>query len=82
MTKATKSVPITSLGDLIDLVNHNSDIFERKIKRLTKSNRGIKVLCVATIGYVIYSAIEAQKREEQIYNLSVRVKKLENGEEE
>lgn len=82
MVKAKKPVPITSMGDLVDLVNHNCDIFERRIKKLAKSTRSLKVLCVAAIGYAVYSAIEYKKQEEQVYQLSVRVKKLENSEGE
>ena len=35
-----------------------------------------------TIGYAIYTMAKYQKQEEQVYQLSVRVKKLEQSEEE
>lgn len=77
-----KSIPITSMGDLLELVNHNCEVLDRRTKKLVKSSHKLKVLCIAAIGYAIYTAIMSQKQEEQIYQLSVRVKKLECGEGE
>lgn len=82
MSKKRTTMQIHSIGDLVELVNHNNDIFDRAIKKLTKSNRSLKVLCVAAIGCAIYTAVENRKQEETIYQLSIRVKKLENGEGE
>lgn len=82
MAKKTKSVPIASMGDLIDLVNHNCDLFDRRTKKLAKSGRKLKVLCVLSIGYAIHTAIKCRKQEEQVYQLSVRVNKLEQSEGE
>ena len=75
MVKKKKPVPIKTMGDLVELVNHNCDFFDRSIKKLTKKNRSLKVLCVVAIG----CAIENRKQEETIYQLSIRVKKLENS---
>lgn len=79
MAKKKKPVPIKTMGDL--LVNHNveCDFFDRSIKKLTKKNRSLKVLCVVAIGCAVYTAIENRKQEETIYQLSIRVKKLENS---
>lgn len=82
MAKIKKMVPISSVSDLLDLVNHNCDVFERRIGKLAKSNRGLKILCVAAIGCAICSAIECRKQEEELYRLSIRVSKLEYGEGE
>ncbi len=74
--------PIRSMGDLVDLVNHNCEVFDRRTKKLAKSTRNLKVLCVVTIGYAVYTAVKSRNQEEQIYQLSVKVKKLERGEGE
>lgn len=76
------TVPISSMGDLIDLINHNNEVLDRRTKKLIKNSRGLKVLCVIAVGYAIYAAIESRKQEESIYQLSVKVKKLECGEGE
>lgn len=82
MAKKRKSVPIASMGDLIDLINHNCELFDRRTKKLAKGNRNLKVLCLMAVGYAIYTGIQCRKQEEQIYQLSVRVKKLEQSEGE
>lgn len=82
MAKKRKSVPIASIGDLIDLVNHNCELFDRRTKKLAKGNRNLKVLCLMAIGYAIYTGIQCRKQEEQIYQLSVKMNKLEQSEGE
>lgn len=82
MKKKKASVPIASMGDLIDLVNHNCDLFDRRTKKLAKSSRNLKFLCVFAIGCAIHTTIQCRKQEEQVYQLSVRMKKLEQSEGE
>ncbi len=82
MAKKRESVLIASMSDLIDLVNHNCDLFESQIKKLTKSNRNLRLLGLAAIGFTLYTAVECKKQEEKVYQLSVRVQKLERGEGE
>lgn len=82
MAKKRKSVPIASMGDLIDLVNHNCELFDRRTRKLAKGNRNLKVLCLMAIGYAIYTGIQCRKQEEQIYQLSVKMNKLEQSEGE
>ena len=64
MAKKRKSVPIASIGDLIDLVNHNCELFDRRTRKLAKGNRNLKVLCLMAIGYAIYTGIQCRKQEE------------------
>jgi hypothetical protein len=80
MGKKKQSVPIRTMGDMVELVNHNCDIFDSSIKKLTRKNRNLKFLCLVAIGCAVHAAIKNQKQEEQIYQLSVRVDKLEHGE--
>lgn len=80
--KKTAEMIIRSLGDVVELVNQNTDIFESQIKKLRKSNRGLKIFNFIVIGCAIYSALESRKRDEELYRLSVRVRKLENKEGE
>ena len=80
MAKKKNIVPINSMRDLVDLVNHNSQVLDRRTKKLVKSARNMKILCFIAVGYAIYTAI--RKQEEQVYQLSVRVNKLEQSEGE
>lgn len=80
--KKQKMIPIGSVSELLDLVNYNCEVLERRIEKLAKSNRGLKFLCVAAIGCAIYSVIECRKQEEEVYRLSIKMNKLEYGEGE
>ncbi|WP_302335807.1 hypothetical protein [uncultured Muribaculum sp.] len=82
MVKKKNIVPINSMGDLVDLINHNSNVLDRRTRKLAKGNRNLKVLCLMAIGYAIYTGIQCRKQEEQIYQLSVKMNKLEQSEGE
>ena len=82
MAKKKNIVPINSMGDLVDLINHKSNVLDRRTKKLAKGNRNLKVLCIMAIGYAIYTGIQCRKQEEQIYQLSVKMNKLEQSEGE
>ena len=82
MVKKKNIVPINSMGDLVDLINHNSNVLDRRTRKLAKGNRNLKVLCLMAIGYTIYTGIQCRKQEEQIYQLSVKMNKLEQSEGE
>lgn len=82
MTRKNRNVTITSLEDLVNLVNHNFGTFDRRTRKLAKGNRNLKALCIMAIGYAIYTGIQCRKQENQVYQLSVRVNKLEQHEEE
>ena len=82
MAKKKNIVPINSMGDLVDLINHNSNVLDRRTKKLAKGNRNLKVLCIMAIGYAIYTGIQCRKEEGQIYQLSVKMNKLEQSEGE
>jgi hypothetical protein len=82
MAKKKNIVPINSMGDLVDLINHNSNVLDRRTRKLAKGNRNLKVLCLMAIGYAIYTGIQFRKQEEQIYQLSVKMNKLEQSEGE
>ena len=82
MAKKKNIVPINSMGDLVDLINHNSNVLDRRTKKLAKGNRNLEVLCIMAIGYAIYTGIQCRKQEEQIYQLSVKMNKLEQSEGE
>ena len=45
-------------------------------------NRSATMLALAAFGYAVWAEMERRKQEEQVYQLSVRVKKLEYGEGE
>ena len=82
MAKKKNIVPINSMGDLVDLINHNSNVLDRRTRKLAKGNRNLKVLCLMASGYAIYTGIQFRKQEEQIYQLSVKMNKLEQSEGE
>lgn len=53
-----------------------------QLKKQARSTAVFKALAIVGIGCAIWSEIERRKRDEEIYQLTVRVKKLErNGEE-
>lgn len=76
MSKKGKFVDICTLEDLTALVNHNFQAFEERCQLSRKSSM-LTVLAVAAVVGVYALAAENRKREEQVYQLSVRVKKLE-----
>lgn len=77
MGKKGQFVPVSTLGDLTELLNHNCRVLEKRLTKLTRRNRSI-----AAFGYAIWAEMERRKQEEEVYQLSVRVKKLEYGEGE
>ena len=82
MAKKKNIVTVTSVKGVVDIVNHNTSVFDRRTKKLAKGNRNLKVLCLMAIGYAIYTGIQCRKQEEQIYQLSVKMNKLEQSEGE
>ena len=82
MAKKGKFVPINTLGDLTYLVNHNCRAIDKRLNKLCRRNRGLTVLAVAALGFAVWSDSERRKQEEQIYQLSIKVQKLECGEGE
>ncbi len=73
------------LNDWVDL----ADLFSRTMvmqrdifNKLIKNQKHLSITCAAITGLVAVQAYQRKKLEEQIYNLSVRVKKLENCEDE
>lgn len=74
MSKKGKFVDICTLEDLTALVNHNFQAFEKRVAKLSRKSSMLTVLAVVGV-YAL--AAENRKREEQVYQLSVRVKKLE-----
>lgn len=75
MSKKGQFVPVSTLGDLTELMNHNCRVLERQLSKLSRRNRSITILAVAAFGYAVWS-------EEQVYQLSLKVKKLEYSEGE
>lgn len=80
--KKYEYVPISSLEDMVELVNDNVDVFNRKIAKLTKRNRSLMALSAAALVYAIYATVQCRKQDEELYRLSIRVNKLENKEGE
>ena len=76
MSKKGKFVDICTLEDLTALVNH-FQAFEKRVAKLSRKSSMLTVLAVAAVVGVYALAAENRKREEQVYQLSVRVKKLE-----
>lgn len=74
MSKKGKFVDICTLEDLTALVNHNFQAFEKRVAKLSRKS---SMLTVPAVVGVYALAAENRKREEQVYQLSVRVKKLE-----
>lgn len=77
MSKKGKFVDICTLENLTALVSHNFQAFEKRVAKLSRKSSMLTVLAVAAVMGVYALAAENRKREEQVYQLSVRVKKLE-----
>lgn len=56
--------------------------FLNQLKKQTRSNRAFKALAIISIGCAIWSENGRRKQEEEIYQLTVQVKKLERSEGE
>ena len=84
--KLYEEVPIRNLADLVNVVNYNAESLGRQIRKIAKNRRHLTILSGVVTGLAIVAAYQRQKMEDQVYNLSVRVKKLEssleNSEEE
>lgn len=77
-----KEMVIRNLADVVELVNYNADLLDRQIRRISKNSRRVTVLSGIVAALVIISSCQRQKFDEELYNLRVRVKKLENSEGE
>ena len=82
MSKKGQFVPVSTLGDLTELVNHNCRILEKRLSKLSRRSRSITVLAVAAFGYAVWAETQRRKQEEELYRLSLKVKDLEYGEGE
>lgn len=82
MSKKGQFVPVSTLGDLTELMNHNCRVLERRLSKLSRRSRSITILAVAAFGYAVWSEAQRRKQEEQVYQLSLKVKKLEYSEGE
>lgn len=78
MKKKGKFISIETLGDLTYLVNHNCRVMDKRINKLCRWNRKLTVLAVAAIWLAVWSELERRKQEEKLYQLSIRVEKLES----
>lgn len=70
---------VSTLGDLTALMNHNFLVADKRMSKLFRKNRSVTVLALTAIGLVIWSEVERRKQEEQIYQLSIKLKELEYG---
>ncbi len=83
MAKRKRStMTVATLKDMVELVNNNTEAFDTAIRKLIRKNRTAKLFGVAALAFAIYTTYECQKQEEELYKLSIRVKKLENKEGE
>lgn len=73
---------IRNLADVVELVNYNADLLDRQIRCISRNSRRVTVLSGIVAALVIISSYQRQKFDEELYNLRVRVKKLENSEGE
>lgn len=80
--KKLETMSISDLKDLLNLVNHNAEVSDRVFRKFMRKNRTAKMLGATAIVCAVYTAVKFYKQEEELYKLSVRVKKLENKEEE
>ncbi len=77
-----KTMTISSLEDMVNLVNINSDIFNTLIRKSLRKGRAAKIFGLAALAGSVYTVMKYRKQEEELYRLSIRLKKLENKEGE
>ena len=70
---------VSTLSDLTALMNHNFQVADKRMSKLFRKNRSITVMALTAIGLAIWSEVERRKQEEQVYQLSIKVKELEYG---
>lgn len=80
--KSNRTMIIHDIEDLVALENHNTRALCHKLEKLAKRNRTMTTIGLITAGVVIYIADKSRKLDEELYKLSIRVKKLENKEGE
>lgn len=80
--KSNRTMVIHNIGDMVALENHNTQALGHMLKKLAKRNRSMTLIGLLTAGGLIYLADKSRKQEEELYKLSIRIKKLENKEGE
>lgn len=70
---------VGTVEELFSAVNHNFRFLEKRIEKLLRKNRKTTVLALAAAGLAVWSELERRKQEEKLYQLSIRIKKLEYG---
>lgn len=73
---------VKTLEDVVSLVNHNTEVLDRSIRKVARSSRKWKALGVLVAIGAIYTAVECRKQNEELYRLSLKIEKLENKEGE
>ena len=66
MGKKGKFVPVSTLGDLTELLNHNCRVLEKRLVKLTRRNRSATMLALAAFGYAVWAEMERRKQEERM----------------
>lgn len=79
MARNKNCISVTSMEELMELINHNSYLLDKRTKKLARGNRNIKILCAITIGCAVYASVNCRKLEEQVYQQSVKINNLEYG---
>ena len=80
--KSSNTMVIHNLGDMVALENHNTQVLKKTMKKLTKRANNSVTVGLITACAVICLMDKIKKQEEEIYKLSIRIKKLENKEGE
>lgn len=77
-----EKVPVCDLRGIVNVVSHNTDAFTHQINRIIKHQRH-NAVCVGLLAVLVgVSEYRRAQLDNKVYNLEVRVKRLEKGDEE
>lgn len=80
--KRIETVPIKSLGDLVELVNNNTYVFDKVARKLGKKSHRMGFICGIAVIAATYAVSECRRLDDELYRLKVRLDKMEYKEGE
>lgn len=75
-----KTMVISTLADMVTLENANTQVMVKAMKKMNKKLNRTRLFGVLSAGCMVLMYLRQYKQEEDIYRLSVRIKKMENKE--
>jgi len=80
--KKSNYVTVYTMGELVQAMNSNTSFVRKCIGKLQGADRRLALFTGIALACAVVSEFKRRHLEEELYRLSVRVKKLERSEEE